>query len=141
MLKFIVHEDSMRPTLRPGDRLLAVRMGPVAGDIVCFPDPTGSDRWFVKRVVAGPGSRVDVDGDRISVETDTGRRSLVVPRTERPRHLELHDDEVFVLSDAADVTRADSRVYGPISTQEMHTVMVRYAPLRRIAMRSRLTAS
>jgi signal peptidase I len=49
---FKVVEDSMRPTLRPGDLLLALRgVGPVRqGQIRVFPDPTKSTRWLVKRV-------------------------------------------------------------------------------------------
>jgi len=55
--RFVVVEDSMRPTLRPGDGLLALRGGrPAAGQLRVFPDPTAPSRWLVKRVgaVGGP---------------------------------------------------------------------------------------
>jgi hypothetical protein len=49
--RFRVVEDSMRPTLRPGDGLLSVRGGnPRPGQLRVFPDPTLSTRWLVKRV-------------------------------------------------------------------------------------------
>lgn len=56
--RFLVVEDSMRPTLHPGDGLLAVRGGrPRPGQLRVFRDPWSSSRWLVKRVgaVAGHG--------------------------------------------------------------------------------------
>jgi hypothetical protein len=48
---FRVTEDSMRPTLNPGDTLLALRGGtPRQGQLRLFRDPRMSTRWFVKRV-------------------------------------------------------------------------------------------
>jgi signal peptidase I len=47
----VVVEDSMLPTLEPGDMLLAWRDGrPRAGQIRVFPHPNKSTRWLVKRV-------------------------------------------------------------------------------------------
>ncbi len=49
----------MRPTLHPGDGLLALRFGdPRSGQLRVFPDPTMPSRWLVKRVggVRGAGS-------------------------------------------------------------------------------------
>ena len=56
--RFAVVEDSMRPSLNPGDGLLAVRGGrPRRGQVRVFPDPTLPSRWLVKRVgdVRGAG--------------------------------------------------------------------------------------
>ncbi|PQD98193.1 S26 family signal peptidase [Mycobacterium sp. EPG1] len=51
MRRFVVVEDSMHPTLRPGDGLLAVRAGtPKTGQLRVFPDPRQSRRFLVKRV-------------------------------------------------------------------------------------------
>ena len=58
----------MRPTLNPGDGLLAVRC-PVLrrGQIRVFPDPTESSRWLVKRVGgvrgAGPDAMFEACSD------------------------------------------------------------------------------
>jgi hypothetical protein len=57
--RFAVVEDSMRPTLRPGDGLLALRGGRIRrGQLRVFPDPTLPSRWLVKRVgeVRGAGA-------------------------------------------------------------------------------------
>jgi hypothetical protein len=49
--RFAVVEDSMRPTLNPGDGLLALSGGaPRRGQLRVFPDPTLPSRWLVKRV-------------------------------------------------------------------------------------------
>jgi hypothetical protein len=41
----------MRPSLAPGDGLLALRYGrPRRGQVRVFPDPTLPTRWLVKRV-------------------------------------------------------------------------------------------
>ncbi|CAN5379393.1 hypothetical protein BH09ACT8_BH09ACT8_06150 [soil metagenome] len=47
----------MRPTLSPGDGLLAVRGGgPRRGQLRVFPDPTLPSRWLIKRVGGVRGS-------------------------------------------------------------------------------------
>ena len=56
--RFVVVEDSMQPTLHPGDGLLSVRGGrPRPGQLRVFPDPRLPSRWLVKRVgeVRGTG--------------------------------------------------------------------------------------
>jgi phage repressor protein C with HTH and peptisase S24 domain len=51
MRRFSVVEDSMRPTLNPGDGLLGLRLGRARrGQVRVFPDPTRPTRWLVKRV-------------------------------------------------------------------------------------------
>jgi hypothetical protein len=51
----------MRPTLNPGDGLLAVRVGaPRRGQVRVFPDPTLPSRWLVKRVGEVRGSGRDM---------------------------------------------------------------------------------
>ncbi|HTT15460.1 MAG TPA: S26 family signal peptidase [Thermoplasmata archaeon] len=82
--RIVVVDESMRPTLRPGDRLLLDRSayrraGPRVGDVVVLVDPERPARWLVKRVAA----------------VDPAARTAVV------------------LGDAADVAR-DSRRFGPV---------------------------
>ncbi len=48
---FRVVDDSMRPTVGPGDGLLAMRGGSIRrGQLRVFQDPRRSTRWLVKRV-------------------------------------------------------------------------------------------
>ena len=68
--RVLVHDESMRPALEPGDRLLVDRQvlkvrAPRVGEIVVLTDPAAPDRWLIKRVATvDPGSSsVEVRGD------------------------------------------------------------------------------
>ncbi len=83
--RVIVHDDSMRPLFRPGDRLyLDTEPGrPVrVGDVVALRDPEMAGRLLLKRIVAvaeaaGPGSpkcppgTVWVEGDNPASSRDS----------------------------------------------------------------------
>jgi nickel-type superoxide dismutase maturation protease len=54
--RYVVQDASMRPTLRPGDRLLVWRWCRIRrGDLVVARDPELPGLHLVKRVVAVPG--------------------------------------------------------------------------------------
>jgi hypothetical protein len=56
----VVVEDSMRPALKPGDGVLAVRGGRVrTGQVRVFRHPRRPDLWLIKRVGAVRGSGGD----------------------------------------------------------------------------------
>ncbi len=62
--RFAVVEDSMRPALRPGDGLIALRGGEVrSGQLRVFRDPTLSSRWLVKRVGDVRGATFEARSD------------------------------------------------------------------------------
>lgn len=67
-----VSGDSMRPTLEPGDRLLAVRAMPLRiGDVVAVGDPGRPGRTIVKRVAARGPEGLTVLGDNPLASTDS----------------------------------------------------------------------
>ena len=73
-----VEGDSMRPTLEPGDWLLADPAAygseaPTVGDLVLVPDPRATDRLLVKRVaeVHDGGRELMVIGDAHDESTDS----------------------------------------------------------------------
>lgn len=98
-----VEGDSMRPTLEPGDWLLAdpeayADVAPKVGDLVLVPDPRALDRLLVKRVA----------------EVHDGGR------------------ELFVTGDAQDES-IDSRAFGSVSTSTVEgRPWFRYWPPRHI---------
>jgi len=74
----VVVDESMLPTLRPGDRLLvdpnAYRhRPPEVGDIVVLADPQRRVRWLIKRVsrVDRSAGTVEVRGDAATVARDS----------------------------------------------------------------------
>ena len=85
----------------PGDRLLVERLSyrtraPRIGDAVVVRRATGNGRLDLKRIAAGPGSHVTIEGeDRL-----------------------LAEDEWFVLGDNLDES-TDSRQLGPVRTAEI----------------------
>lgn len=104
--RVIVRDESMLPTLRPGDRLWVDRRAyrdrlPRVGEIVVLVDPEEPARWLVKRVGAvGPSGN-------------------------------LPPGTVFVVSDAPGPTR-DSRRFGPVATDRLvGRAYRRYAPASR----------
>lgn len=63
MRRFRVVEDSMRPTLVPGEEFVTTgSRSPLVGEVVALPHPGRDDFWLVKRLAAGPGDRVDGQG-------------------------------------------------------------------------------
>lgn len=75
--RFRVEDESMRPTLDPGDYVVVNRWAyrfrsPVAGDLIVMRDPEVPGRFLVKRVrqTQGP-SEIDLVGDNESVSRDS----------------------------------------------------------------------
>ncbi len=116
-----VHDQSMEPTLRPGDRLwidrAALRVGgPRAGDLVVLVDPDAPRRWLVKRVAGvGPGrfwlNRHGLGGPAPPDE-DTP------PPPDSVEAVDLPAGSVFVVGDAPERSR-DSRKFGPVPLERL----------------------
>lgn len=82
---------SMKPTLSEYSiHILVPIQDPEIGDIVAFRRPSQKNS-YIKRIVAGPGDRVDHWGEMIT----------------------LGDDEYYVLGDNRENSR-DSRSFGPV---------------------------
>ncbi|HYT00180.1 MAG TPA: nickel-type superoxide dismutase maturation protease [Thermoplasmata archaeon] len=83
--RFRVDDDSMRPTLDPGDYVLVNRWAyrirsPRAGEIVVLRDPEAPDRFLVKRIsgTGGP-SGLAVVGDNADRSRDSRAFGPVPP--------------------------------------------------------------
>jgi signal peptidase I len=107
-----VVEDSMAPTIEPGDWLLIDPTGgrwPRIGSVVVFREPD-SDLFAIKRITARGGQHVPIE------------QGL----------LHLEPDEAWLLGDAG-AGSVDSRRYGPVGFDRyVGRAWFRYAPLRRI---------
>lgn len=72
--RFRVEDDSMRPTLEPGDYVLVNRWAyrfrsPTKGDLVVLRDPESAGRYLIKRVSDS------TDSERLTVVGDNADRS------------------------------------------------------------------
>lgn len=104
--RFIVADESMRPSFLPGDHLLVRRadrrVPPRAGDVIVLRDPEREGLLLLKRV-------------RSTAETESICRDAPSPR-------------LVVVGDNALLSR-DSRHFGPVETSRVvGTVWYRYAP-------------
>lgn len=114
---FEVQGHSMEPTLHDGERLLVNKFiyrfsDPVRGDIVVFRYPLGTNRDFIKRVIAVPGERVRIEEGRVYVDG----RPLEEPYLTRRDGYSMPEQEVpaghlFVLGDNR-TNSEDSRIFG-----------------------------
>jgi nickel-type superoxide dismutase maturation protease len=79
--------ESMLPALRPGDRLLLLRLPVRPGDVVAVIDPREPRRTLVKRLAGldAPGGGYVVLGDNPRASTDSGDFGPVAPRLLRGR--------------------------------------------------------
>ncbi len=113
-LRFEVHDESLVPALRPGDRILAdPRWAPglARGALVVLQDPEEPTRRLVKRVAALPGETVAWDRDRFRVvaaaDAAGPKEGGAAGQIARLR------SEIFVVGDRREVSR-DSRAFGPV---------------------------
>ncbi len=130
----VVADESMAPTLRPGDRLLVDRRAyrdeaPRVGDVVVLADPEQPGRWLVKRVAAvGPGRFWPSDGGPLPVAGPETDGSLPPGRAVEP--VSLAPASVYVLGDGPG--SRDSRQFGPVpGSAIVGRAYRRYAPADR----------
>lgn len=117
---FTIHQDSMRPTLEEGDRILLNRLSyrfgePAAGDVIVFHSPINPDEDLVKRIVGIPGDRVSVSGGKLYVNGEAQDEPYLLEQdfNGEDAEVEVLDGEVFVMGDNRNDS-GDSRSFGTI---------------------------
>jgi signal peptidase I len=134
--RYVVRGDSMRPSLRPGQRLLVRRTGLAwsRGQVVVVRDPREPATRFMKRLVGLPGEEVRlldgvllVDGEVLEEPYLGGLPSSLGPGD---RAWALGEDEYLVLGDNRSRS-TDSRGFGPVAAELIAgRVWFRYWPPR-----------
>jgi signal peptidase I len=138
---------SMKPTLDEGQRVLVNRVGyhfgePAIGDVVVFHPPLGADQGnrcgvtpengepcseptpemsetnFIKRIVAGPGDRLRIEGGHAVVNGERLDEPYIRPcgpaRTCNLREeITIPEDHYFMMGDNRGASD-DSRFWGPV---------------------------
>jgi signal peptidase I len=143
-----IPSESMEPTLVKGQRILVNRIGnrfsdPEIGDVVVFHPPAGAEEEntcgsgpppegqvcdeptdqradvnFVKRVVAGPGDRISIDGGHVILNGNRQQEDFARPcgggsDCDFPREVTVPADHYFMMGDNRGASD-DSRFWGPV---------------------------
>ena len=123
--RYVIRNQSMAPSLIPGDRFLAVAMGlwaavPRRGDVVVLAPGSSRTSFTVKRVVGLPGETVSIDGVHVTIVDNAGVAHMLIEpyiSSSNPKKqnsiIALAKDEYFVLGDNRDES-SDSREWGPL---------------------------
>ena len=139
-----IPSESMEPTLKIGDRLMVdkivFRFSELErGDIVVFkPTPaavgnTGSDAYYIKRVIGLPGDEITVAQGRVYING----KALVEPyEAEPPEYIygpkKVPEGMLFVMGDNRN-NSADSHVWGFLPEENVKgKAFVRFWPLNRM---------
>ena len=141
-----IPSQSMVPTLEIGQRVLVNRLGerftdPKVGDVVVFNPPAGSkrieqcgetpengapcnqptrdrsDENFIKRVVAGPGDRLEIDDGHVILNgkraTESFAQACVGGTCDFPTEITVPAGHYFMMGDNRGASQ-DSRFWGPV---------------------------
>lgn len=137
---FWIPTPSMEPTLKVGDRFLALKFvyrfsDPKPGDIVVFVPPNEKSLDYVKRVVAVGGQRVKIVDGVVFVDGKALAEPYLAPESSDSGSMEevaVPRGTVFVMGDNRP-NSLDSRVFGPVdSSTIIGKAVFIYWPLSRI---------
>jgi len=125
---FRIPSESMVPTLKVGDRVLANKFiyrftEPARGDVVLFDSvEEGSEDTLIKRVAGVEGDEIRVQGGTLFVNGEPQNEPYLnqyVPDQSTPYGPEtVPKDHVFVLGDNRG-NSGDSRVFGPVPVENI----------------------
>ena len=125
---FRIPSESMVPTLKVGDRVLANKFiyrftEPARGDVVLFDSvEEGSEDTLIKRVAGVEGDEIRVQGGTLFVNGETQDEPYLnqyIPDQSTPYGPEtVPKDHVFVLGDNRG-NSGDSRIFGPVPVENI----------------------
>ena len=132
--RFEVTEESMAPSLRDGDYVIATRLvsTPLRGDVVVFPHPHVPGFLMIKRVIGLPGETVAIDRGRIAANGHVLAEPWANGAVAGLHEWQLDGRHLIVLSDNRSVSTEDSRELGPLPVGDLWRVSFRYWPPDRI---------
>jgi signal peptidase I len=142
-----IPSESMVPTLQIGQRVLVNRLGerfsnPEVGDVIVFHPPAGAEQNnqcgetpkdgapcakptatranvnFIKRVVAGPGDRLQIDNGRVILNGKRVKEDFARPcgggdECDYPTEIRVPAGHYFMMGDNRG-SSDDSRFWGPV---------------------------
>lgn len=130
MEAFVIPTRSMSPTLVPGDRILANKLGISTrtfsrGDLVVFRNPENRRQNFVKRIVGLPGDTIEIKERELLINGETQHRTPDDAELNPPPKTSIQTvpaGSYFVLGDNRELSH-DSRNFGFLSHGEITGVV------------------
>ncbi|MEI7025876.1 signal peptidase I [Paenibacillus sp. y28] len=125
----MVEGHSMDPTLAHGEWLIVNKAiyllsEPEPGEIAVIRDPEEgeSEKYLVKRIVAGPGSKVEIRGGRLYIDgkrTDEKYTDVPIQDVDHGPY-QLGSSQYFVMGDNRHLGASkDSRSFGPVDRERI----------------------
>lgn len=123
---FFVEGASMYPNFKNGDYLIVDELTyrlrePQRGEIIVFHPPQAGDDYYIKRIIALPGERVQIKDGQIKIYNQKYPEGFVLKesylldgKTPGEIDLTLGPDEYFVLGDNR-YASYDSRAWGTLT--------------------------
>ncbi len=130
MEAFVIPTRSMSPTLIPGDRILANKLGISTrtfsrGDVIVFRNPENRRQTFVKRIVGLAGDTVEVTERELLINGEVQHRLSESATPSQPPMVSKQTvpaGSYFVMGDNRDLSH-DSRNFGFLSHGEITGVV------------------
>ena len=126
---FYVKGASMEPNFHDSEYLIIDELSyrftePVRGQVIVFRYPKNPQEYFIKRVIALPGEKVQIENGKVSIFNQENPDGFVLSESYLPDDLMTIDsvesqttigpDEYFVLGDNRGASK-DSRSFGPVN--------------------------
>lgn len=142
---FIVRGASMEPNFEDGEYLLIDEISyyfrePQRGEIVVFRYPLNPKEYFIKRIIAFPGERVEIGSGQIKIFNKEYPSGFAINEKYLPAGLltfpdisrTLGPNDFFVLGDNRNAS-SDSRIWGPLEKKFITgRVLFRAWPITRL---------
>ena len=142
---FLVSGSSMSPTFENKNYLIVDKISyrfkdPQRDDVVVFKYPKDETKFFIKRIIGLPGEIVDISGNTVIIKNKEHPDGFILEEpyvkniSENANHLELKDNEYFVMGDNRNAS-SDSRYWGAVKRDLLTgKVFVRLLPITKIAL-------
>lgn len=130
---FIVNGPSMEPNFFDGNYLLVDEISyhfraPERGDVVIFRPPNNPSVFYIKRIIALPGEKIEVDDSQVKIFNQTSPDGFLLRENYLPQgvgnswsghvSMTLKPEQYFVMGDNR-FNSLDSRYWGPMTKDEI----------------------
>lgn len=128
---FVVKGSSMEPNFSSGDYLIVDEISyrfsePERGDVVVFKYPKNPSQYYIKRIIALPGEKIQIENGDIIVYNNEFPGGIEIDESYIPMDVNtpgdvdavVGEDKYFVLGDNRTAS-SDSRVWGELSKDEI----------------------